>query len=121
MQAFTVSKASLGTYDACTLTFSSDSRPRNCIVFVGRTRSVSGQPGHYVLAYTKTINPYITAPIIQVPVNDLNGVNIYYGEEVYFAACSYVVNDASVYEDYTTGSNVYNAVGTALIDSALCP
>jgi hypothetical protein len=59
--------------------------------------------------------------VISIPAGDLNNAGLFYGEQVYYAAYSYVVNDASVYEDMATGKNVYNAVGSPLVDSALCP
>ncbi len=108
-------------YDSLVLSFNSDSRPRNCIVFVGSSADVSNQPANYVLAYTKTVPVLATRVNIQVPVTDLNGANFFFGQEVYFAAYSYVVNDASVYEDQITGRNVYNAVGTPVIDSTTAP
>jgi hypothetical protein len=109
-------------FDSLTISVDIDSRARNVIIFVNNNRLV----GHdnYILSYVKTIpagtiNPFLM--MLPIPVTDLNNANIFYGQEVYYAACSYVINDASVYEDITTGKNVYNAVGTAIIDSSVAP
>lgn len=107
--------------DSLILSFDADTRQRNCIVFASSLPTVSNQPGNYMLSYTHAIVANATRVQILVPATDLNGANIFYGQRVYYVAYSYVVNDVSVYEDQNTGKNVYNAVGTAVIDSALCP
>jgi hypothetical protein len=108
-------------FDSLVLGYEADSRPRACIVFVGKNTNVSNQPANYLLYYTKILNTWSTKVNIQVPATDLNGAGIYYGEQVFYAAYSYVINDASAYEDPATGRNVYNAIGSAIIDSAKCP
>ncbi len=107
--------------DSLILTFNSDTRVRNCLVLVSSQNTVSNLPGNYILAYTKAIPAWATQVMMQIPVSDLNGANIFFGQEVYYAAYSYVVNDASVYEDQATGRNAYNAVGTPLVDSTTSP
>ena len=57
-----------------------------------------------------------------VPRQDLNDVGYTSGTKIYYAAYSYVVGDVSVYEDQSTGRNVYNAVNTnAIVDTTYVP
>jgi len=121
IKTFDATRVPGSTNITLTLTVDADSRTRNCIVFVSSQPGVSGQPGSYVLAYTKAIGVNSTMVNISVPAADLNNAGIFFGQPVYFAACSYVVNDMSLYEDEATGMNVYNAVGVPIVDSALCP
>ncbi len=112
-------------FDSLVFAVPADTKARNLIVFVNNKRSVSNDPNNYLLAYVKAIpaSSWVgnVNVMLRIPASDLNNANIYYGEQIYFAACSYVVNDVSLYEDPTTGKQVYNAVGTALVDSTIAP
>jgi hypothetical protein len=108
--------------DSLVCTFGADTRLREFIVFVNNNATVNGQPSGYLLNYIKAINPNATTVSLLVPAQDLRNVGIYTGATVYFAAYSYPVNDFSVYEDYSTGKNVYNAIGgTARTATATAP
>ena len=111
--------------DSLIMTFPTDTKVRNLIIFVNNKLPVNNMPGNYQLAYVKPIPVSgwgsATSLTVRVPSGDLNGVNIFYGQKVYYAVYSYVVNDASVYTDEATGKNVYTAVGTGLVDSTLAP
>ncbi len=122
VESFTAMHNAGSTYDSLIITAGADTRARNCIVFVNNKPAVNNQPGNYLISYVKTINPNTGIAVLRIPAWELNSAGIFFGEPVYFAAYSYVVNDASVYEDPATGKNIYNAVGTTvLIDSAICP
>ncbi len=113
-------------FDSVVINVAPDTRARNLIVFVNKTPDVSNIPGHYVM---RMVKPVPVAPawvtttkvMFRIHASEFNSANIFYGEQTYFAAYSYVVNDASVYTDPATGKDVYNAVGTALIDSQMAP
>jgi hypothetical protein len=108
--------------DSLVLTLSADSRTRYCIVFANNTAAVGHLPATY--KWSKVISAAGGAPVIAftVPGQDLINAGMTSGAKVYYAAYSYVVNDASVYEDLGTGQNVYNAVSTnAVADSTLVP
>jgi len=112
-------------YDSLVITLASDTRARNLIVFVNNTSAVGNAPANNITSYIKSIPtsvwPTTTQVVMKLANTDLNNVNIFYGEETYYAASSYVVNDASVYEDPATGKPVYTAIGTALVDSCIAP
>lgn len=111
-------------YDSLIITVPADSRPRNLIVFAHNNRSVSNEPGHYLLSYIKSIPATTwgtTNVLVRIHAKEFNNANIFYGEQTYFAAYSYVVGDMSVYVDPATGKEAYNAVGTPLLDSAIAP
>ena len=113
---------SVGLRDSLTLSFNSDSRARNCIVFVGNANTVSNATSNYLLSYVIPIPPFVTTVGFKIPAGALYNVGFLSGKLAYFAAYSYVVNDASVYEDYATGKNVYNAVNSIpAVDSAKVP
>jgi hypothetical protein len=107
--------------DDITFVVPSDTRSRKAIVFVNDRLPVNSTPSGYKLAYVVSLTPNMTEGWQAVPATDLNGVKIFYGQKVYYAAYSYVVNDASLYVDESTGKNVYTAVGTPVIDSVLAP
>ena len=110
--------------DSLIMTFPTDTKARNLIIFVNNKLPVNNLPENYQLAYVKPIpvSGWSTSSLtVRVPSSDLNGVNIFYGQKVYYAVYSYVVNDASVYTDEATGKSVYTAVGTGLVDSTLAP
>lgn len=113
-------------FDSVIITVPSDTRARNLIVFVNKTADVNNTPGHHVMRIVKPIPigpawPTTTKIMFRIHASEFNSANIYYGEQTYFAAYSYVVNDMSVYTDPATGKDVYNAVGTALVDSQMAP
>ena len=99
--------------DSVVLTFTADSRTRNFIVFVNSSSPVSNLPGNYLLVYTKTITPNQTRVAIFIPEQDFYDVGIASKATAYFAAYGYVINDVSVYEDFVTGRDVYNAISAA--------
>ena len=107
--------------DSLVLTFKPDTRLRYCIVFANSTTAVGNLPGYYLWSKVLSISP--TAPLVTyaVPGQDLADAGMTSGNRVYYAAYSYVVGDASVYEDFTTGKNVYNAVSGAHVDSTFVP
>ncbi len=99
--------------DSLVINFTADTRARNCIVFVNNTTAVSNLPANYQLVYTKAIAANQTRAVILIPSQDLTDVGITSGSTIYCAAYGYVVGDVSVYEDLTTGKNVYNAVSAS--------
>jgi len=107
--------------DSLALTFKPDTRTRYCIVFAGSTADVGNLSASYLWSKVLSISP--TAPFVsyQVPAQDLTDAGLVSGSKVYFAAYSYVVGDVSVYEDFATGKNVYNAVSGRLVDSTYVP
>ena len=110
--------------DSLIMTFPADTKARNLIIFVNDKLPVNNSPENYRLAYIKPIPTTWganTTMIFRVPEADLSGVNIFYGEKVYYSVYSYVVNDASVYTDEATGKSVYTAVGAGLVDSTIAP
>jgi hypothetical protein len=113
---------SAAAYDSLVIGVPADTRVRNCIVFVNSSSTVANTIGSYLLAYVKAIPPNTTSVNLLIPAQDLYNAGIKTGSAVYYAAYSYVVNDASVYEDYTSGRKVYNAVGvTPKTASAIAP
>lgn len=109
-------------YDSLVITLSPDSRNRNCILFANNSLAIGSTPGRYLWVQAVAVAPNVSTIIQLVPAQDLYDAGLTSGATVYFAAYSYVVGDASVYEDLGTGKNVYNAVNTnALIDSAYVP
>jgi hypothetical protein len=114
------------TNDSLVMTFAPDTRPRNVIVFVNSNATVNNSPANYLQAYTKAIPASTgtanTTVTIVVPAGDLYDLGITSGTTAYYAAYGYPVNDASVYEDFTTGKNVYNALSmTSVTASATAP
>lgn len=115
------SRSTLTTGVQLDLELESDSRLRNCIVFVGKTPDVSADAGTYLLSYTIPIQANRTKVIYTIPVDALNNARIFFGEVVYFAAYSYVVGDASAYVDPATGNYMYTAIGARIADSTMAP
>ncbi len=107
--------ATLGsvTGDSLVINFTPDTRARECIVFLNSTSMVNSQPANYLLYYAKAINPGQSRIQITVPAQDLYDAGFASGQTVYYAAYGHVVSDVSVYEDLTTGRNVFNAVSAS--------
>ena len=106
------------TGDSLIVTFNPDTRARNCIIFLNNNATVNGQPSNYLLSYVRGINATTnlanpTKVQFTVPAQDLHDAGFASGSTVYYAVYGYVVNDASVYEDLTTGKNVYNAISAS--------
>lgn len=96
-----------------------NSRPRNCIVFVNTTPSVTNST--YLIYYVVPVPPNATTATLLIPQQDLIDAGVAVNQMLYFAAYSYVVNDESVYED-SYGQNVFNAVYPSFfLDSAVAP
>lgn len=105
-----------------TITVPYDSRPRNVLILASKTPNVSGHPSTYLLSYVKAVPVSLSSTVtMRIPMADLNYARIFYGDIIYFAACSYVQNDASVYEDPYTGRDVFTAIGAPMIDTCLAP
>lgn len=96
--------------DSMVLTFAAYSRARNCILFVNNTSAVGSQPANYLLVYIKAVPANQTKISFVIPAGDLYDAGLLSGSTFYCAAYGYVTGDVSVYEDLTTGKNVYNAV-----------
>jgi hypothetical protein len=111
--------------DSLVMTFNYDMRVRSLLVLVNSNRNIDGMPANYNLAYTKTVTTHPgTTPVIPllIPFADLYNAGFLSGTTIYFKVYGYVVNDYSLYEDFSTGKNVYTAISaTAVIDSAVLP
>ncbi len=119
---FTIYPSVVAAGDSLVISFTPDTRARNCIVFFNNTPALSSLPGGYLLNYIKAIPANASSIVLQIPKQDITNTGIASGAMVYYAAYGYVVGDVSVYEDQTSGRNVYNAVSaTAAIDSAVAP
>lgn len=120
--AFSVLTTVSGTGDSLVLAFTPDTRIRNCIVLLNKTAVVTGNPSDYLLAYTKAIPANVLRAVIVIPKQDLTDVGLTSGSTIYLAAFGYPVNDASAYEDVTTGKIFYDALSTApLTATAIVP
>ena len=111
-------------YDSLVITATPDPLPRNCIIFLNNNSNVNNYYiNGYLLAFVINIAPNVTTVTKLVPQDALINAGFTSGVSmVYYAAYSYVINDASVYEDLSTGKNVYNAVNAnPIIDSAIAP
>lgn len=104
--------------DSLTATFAASSASRNCIVFAGRTPGVNTY--NYSLAYIKALGSGNLLTVL-VPSSDLSNAGFASGETVYYSISSYVVGDASVYEDPVSGTTVYPSTGNPLTDSTTAP
>ena len=96
--------------DSMVLPFTAYSRARNCILFVNNTSSAGSQPANYLLVYIKAVPANQTKISFVLPAGDLYDAGLVSRSTFYYAACGYVTGDVSVYEDLTSGRNVYNAV-----------
>lgn len=121
LTSFTATRLPATSEVSLDMDFPVDTRARNCIVFVGKNPDVSGNANTYLLSYVIPLKANVTKASMKIPVSDLNNARIFYGEQVYFAAYSYVLNDASVYIDEVTGRNMYTAIGARLADTTLAP
>ena len=121
--SFTSVKALASANDSLVISFAPDTRPRNCIIFVYDAFSYADTTTttNYILSYKKGIAASDTAETLLVPAQDLYNVGFVPGSTVYYSEFSYVVNDASVYEDTVTGKKVYYAISNPKIDSAIVP
>lgn len=120
LNSFTSVLASDAATDSLTISVNADNRPRNSIIFLSNKPSVGN--GSYLLSYVKSIPATATTIIASIPAQDLYNAGFARGAIVYYAAYSYVVNDASLFEDLATGKNVYNAVNpNPLVDSTVVP
>jgi hypothetical protein len=115
--AFTATKTAGA--DSLVITVTPDSRFRNCIVFVN---DLTASNIAYLLSYKVAVPGGATTATLFVPQQDLLNAGFLSGALVFYAAYSYVVNDASVYENPSTGAYIYNAVyPTPLTDTTRVP
>ena len=91
------------------------------LIFVGNTASVSNVPASFLLSFAKNIPANATKVPVYISAQELYDAGFASGSEVYYAVYSHSANDASAYEDQTTGKMVYNAVSYPQIDSAIVP
>ena len=109
--------------DSLVISLAADPRPRNCIVFVNSAVPADDTltPPNYILAYKVPVAGGATKATLMVPAQDLYNANFVSGQMVYYTEYSYVVNDASVYENPNTGQKMYYAINNPIIDSAKAP
>ena len=107
--------------DSLLFTFKPDTRQRYCIIFANTNTVINGQPGNYLYNKVLSIAPNTPGGTYLVPGQDLSDAGMVSGSSVFFGVYSYVINDASVYEDISTGRNVYNAISGGLADSTKVP
>ena len=108
--------------DSLVITVLPDARPRKAIFFMGNSPYVNNLTTQYLLKYITTVPANATTVTQLVPRQDLTDVGYASGTKIYYAAYSYVVGDVSVYEDQSTGRNVYNAVNTTpIVDTTYVP
>lgn len=108
--------------DSLIISFSADTRVRSYIIFVNNTSTVNGLPGNYRLSYVRNLPANQTKATILIPAGDLHDADINSGALAHYAVYGYAVNDASVYEDITSGKYVYGAISsTAVTDSVSAP
>jgi hypothetical protein len=119
---FASAKSAVSAFDSLAIYVTPEARDRNCIVFVGSNNGINSGITSYLLHYVVPIPANSPGAILLIPGQDLANAGLVSGKMAYYAAYSYVVNDASVYEDISYGKNVYNAVNdTSWIDSAIVP
>ena len=111
--SMTVYTALASPGDSLVINFTADTQPRNCILFINSNTTAGNLPVNYVLAVTKAIPANQTKVAIVISATDLYAAGFSSGITFYCAAYGYVVGDVSVYEDLSTGKNVYNAVGAS--------
>ena len=119
--SLTVTTAAGGGYDTVTVNCAADPNIRSVIVFVGSTPLVTNVPASFLLNYVKNIPANATKVPFYISAQELYDAGFASGSEVYYAVYSHSLNDASAYEDQTTGKTVYNAVNYPQIDSAIVP
>jgi len=112
--AFTASRTTLA--DSLFIRVTPDTRLRNCIVFVNNSAASNTA---FLLSYRVAVPGDTGTVKLAIPQQDLLNTGLVSGATVYYAAYSYVVNDASLYEDPNTGIYVYNAV-YPVADTASC-
>lgn len=111
--AVTVYTMAGGTGDSVVMTFATDSRVRNCILFLNSTSTVNNMPANYLLSYSRSIGANVPRAVLLIPKQDLLNAGLTSGANVYYAAYGYAVSDASSYEDLGTGKTVYTAVSAS--------
>lgn len=99
--------------DSIVLAFTADTNTRAAIVFVNSNSAVSASPSNYLLTYIVSIPANATTVGLSIPASDFHNAGINSGATAYFAAYGYVVHDYSLYQDYSTGKNVYTAISTS--------
>ena len=119
--SLTVTTGAGGGYDTLNVGCTADPNIRSVVIFVGNTASVSNVPASFLLSFAKNIPANATKVPVYISAQELYDAGFASGSEVYYAVYSHSANDASAYEDQTTGKMVYNAVSYPQIDSAIVP
>ena len=119
--SLSVTTGSGGGYDTLNVNCAADPNIRSLVVFVGSTPSVSNVPATFLLSFAKNIPANSTKVPIYISAQELYDAGLASGGEAYYAVYSHSLNDASAYEDQTTGKMIYNAVSYPQIDSAIVP
>lgn len=104
--------------DSVVLTFTSNTQTRAAIVFVNNNSAVNNLPANYLKVYTVSIPASATSVSLSIPSTDLYSLGFASGSTVYLAAYGYVTPDYSVYLDYSSGKNIYNAVSTSSVTAS---
>ena len=121
LTTFTAYHNAGSAFDSLVFTYPTDNRPRTCIVFANNTSTVGSVPSNYLTYWGHALAANTTKAVLMIPAQDLYDAGFTSGSTVYYAAYSYVVTDVSVYEDLTTGKNVFNAVNNPISGSATAP
>ena len=108
-------------FDSLVFAYTADTRARAILVFANNVSTVTSIPPNYLMYWGHTLPANSTRTALLIPAQDLYDAGFTSGSTVYYAAYSYVVSDASVYEDYVTGKGVFNSVSNPHTGSATAP
>ena len=117
----TATEGASGGYDTIVVNGTADPQVRSFVLFVGYSAAVSNVTSTFLLSYSKNIPANSTKVTTVISAQELYNAGFAPGNMAYFAVYSEAAADQSVYEDQTTGKNVYTAVSNPVIDSALVP
>ncbi len=116
-----ITAGSGATYDTVVVNCTSDPQVRSFVLFLGSTPAVSNAPSTFLFSTVKNIPANSVKVTNLISAQELYDAGLASGSKVYFAVYSGAVSDQSVYEDQSTGKNVYNAVSNPQVDSAIVP